>query len=180
MLVGVGQRAGHVLHDAGGLAHGERAAREPRAERFAGDVGHEEVGQGADLSGAEHGDDVGMIEARHRHDLAAEPLDRHRRRQVGRQDLDDHVPREGGVPGEKHPRHAPAAELPPDHELRPQLRLQPLGQSGFVLRHLLRPQGYDRVGPGRAPGREQRGDEAREPERHRRGEPRRASSGLTP
>src|SRR4026207_574585 len=63
-----------------------------------------------------------------------------------------------GAPPRRHaPPQPPAPELPPDHDLRPQLRLQPLGQSGFVLRHLLRPQGHDRVGPGGGARRGERG-----------------------
>ena len=111
MLVGVGERPGHVAEQAHRLGERERAPGEPRAERLALDVGHGVVGQPVALARREQRDDVRVGEPRGEADLLAEALAAHRVGQLGRQDLDDHLPAERGLLGQVDAGHAAAAEL---------------------------------------------------------------------
>ena len=83
------ERARDVLEDAHRLAHRQRAARQPRAQRLALDERHDEERQAVRLARAQHRHDVRMLKRRRQHDLALEPVDRDRRGELVRQHLDD-------------------------------------------------------------------------------------------
>ena len=105
------ESARDVLENAHGLAHRQRAARHSRAHRFAIDIRHDEVRQLFGLSRAQHRHDVRMLQRSGEHDLALEPVDGDAGGEVERQDLDDDLPAERVVSGDKHDRHAATAEL---------------------------------------------------------------------
>ena len=114
--VSVHERARHVFKNAHGLAHRERAALQARADRLALDERHDEEGQAVHLSGAQHGYDVRVLERSREHDLALEPRNGHRRRQLVRQHLDGYLSPERVVARDEHRRHTPATELPLERE----------------------------------------------------------------
>ena len=69
-----------------------------------------------------------MLQPRGELDLALEPLDRHARRELRRQQLDDDLSSERELRGHEDPRHPAAAELPLDGVGRAQRRLEVLAE----------------------------------------------------
>src|ERR1041385_273479 len=91
---------------------GRRAA--PGPERLAGDERHGVVRDAVRGAGAQHRDDVGLLEPRRELDLAGEPLGGEPLAERGGDDLDDHLPVQRGLRRQPDPRHPAATDLPLD------------------------------------------------------------------
>src|SRR5688500_12961310 len=116
----VTQRAGDVAKDAHAFSDGEMALRaHPGAERLAFNERHREVRQAISLAGCEKWNDVRLLQLCCELNLALESIGADTRRQIGRQDLDDHLSVEPVFRSEKHSRHAAATELAIDRVCRP-------------------------------------------------------------
>ena len=111
-LVGVGQRRHHVAEDVHRLAHGKLAAGHPRAERFAGDERHREVGEAVRFAGRQQRHDVGMLKLGGELDLATEAVHAHAGGELGQEDLHHHLPAQRRLVGDEHARHATPTQLP--------------------------------------------------------------------
>ena len=110
-LVRVGERFRHVAQHADRLGHGEWAARQPGAQRFALHEGHGVERQAIRVPGAQHGDDVGLLQCGRRLDFPLEPLDADPLRQLRREHLHDDFSLQAMFFGDEHLRHAAATEL---------------------------------------------------------------------
>ncbi len=85
VTVRVGERARNLSQDADRLVERRRSvADETRAQRFAVDERHGEVGQAVKLAGGEKRHDVRVLESRGDRDLTPEPFDREMSRHLGR------------------------------------------------------------------------------------------------
>src|SRR6266545_866764 len=92
---------------AGGMmAPGEWCASEPRPKGLPGNEWHGVVEEDVGLAGAEHGNDVRMLELGGELDLAVEPVDAHAIRALGRENLHGHAAGERRLLGDEHARHA--------------------------------------------------------------------------
>jgi hypothetical protein len=87
-----GEGARHVAQDAHGLGHGQRPALERARSEAPVDERHEEVRQPVELPGAEHGDDVRVLQRGGDEDLAPEPVHRHAGGELRPEHLDHHPP----------------------------------------------------------------------------------------
>ena len=139
--VRVDERARDVLENAHRFAHGERAARQPRAQRLALDERHDEERQphaagpavaGRGFAGAQHRHDVRMLQRGREHDLALEPVDRDGGRELERQHLDDDRATERVVARDEHGRHAAAPELSLEGVAGAQGSLEFVSKNGHV------------------------------------------------
>src|SRR5579859_6120363 len=112
LRVCIAERVRDVPKNPNRLTDGELAlARELRAERFAFDQRHRVIEEIAGLTGGMERNDVGMLERGRELNLAPEPLDVDARRHLRRQNLDDYLPAERELFGQKDAAHPPAAEL---------------------------------------------------------------------
>jgi len=112
VVVGVGQRVGHLAEESHRLSGRQLAAPgEPGTQGLALDERHRVVQEVAGLAGGEQRDDVGMGEPGREADLLAEAIGADRVRQLGGQELDDHLAVERGLGGEEDARHPAAAQL---------------------------------------------------------------------
>ncbi len=85
LVVGIGQRVDHVAQITHRFRHRQLTlAGELGPQGLALDKGHCVVEQIARAAGCEEGDDVGVLQLRGELDLAPEPLDVDRRRELGR------------------------------------------------------------------------------------------------
>jgi hypothetical protein len=111
-LVRVRQRAGDVAQHAHRLRNAHRARRsQARAQALALDERHRVEWHAGRFAGAEHGDDVRLLQRRGEPDLALEPLGADALRELGREELDDDFATEARLVGQEDARHAAAAEL---------------------------------------------------------------------
>ena len=140
--MGVGERRGDVPQEPEHLGDGQLAfAREARAERFALDERHGEVGQPAQLARGVHGNDVRMLQLGHEQDLAAEAVRAHPGGERGRQDLHDNAAAQGGLVRQEDARHPAPAELALDRvepaqrllKLLAEVRRCPLPELNFMF-----------------------------------------------
>ena len=116
-LVGIRERASDVTQDADGVHDAHRAtAGDARAKRLALHERHHEIRPAGHLAGAQHGDDVRVLQTGDDEDLAAKALRVHVGHELRRQHLHYHSALERTVVGDEHARHAAAAELALDGE----------------------------------------------------------------
>ena len=85
------ERLEHVAQHFGGFADCERAAREPRAQRFAAHVRHDVVQQAVRHAGIQQRQDMRMLQLRRGLDLGEEPLTPERCAKVRMQHLDGDI-----------------------------------------------------------------------------------------
>ena len=138
VLVGVRERACDVAQDAHRLADRKRSAVQPITQRRAVDERHRVVRHAVHLSGAEHGHDVRMLQARRESNLTIEPVHAPAGEQVGREHLHHDVAAKRFVARHEHARHAPSTELSLDRVRRTQRILQLLAE-GHELTAGVRP-----------------------------------------
>ena len=114
--VGVGEfeRAGDVAEYPHRFMQRRRTFFHSLAEIQPFDEGHTIEWERARCSSAEYRDDVGLLQPRHKLDLAGEALDVERHGQLGHQDLDDYIPAQRLVARQKDERHSSAAQLTGD------------------------------------------------------------------
>ena len=111
-VVRVGERARDLAQHAHPVGDGKLTfTLESRAERFAVDERHREIGQPIALAGGKQRHDVRMLQPRGELDLSFEALDRYARRHLGRQDFDHHPAVKSAVFGDEDARHAAPAQL---------------------------------------------------------------------
>jgi hypothetical protein len=121
VLVRIAQCVGHLADDAYRFSETERVVRvEAVAKRSAFDHWHDEIQEAVRAARVVERQDVRMLETRHQHDLAREPLGADGRRVVGMQHLECDGPVVLEVVREVHGRHAAAADLAADTVLLPQ------------------------------------------------------------
>jgi hypothetical protein len=103
----------------------ERPALERARSEAPVDERHEEVRQPVELPGAEHGDDVRVLQRGGDEDLAPEPVHRHAGGELRPEHLDHHPPAELPLVGHPHARHAAAPELALEDEGFAEMVLDP-------------------------------------------------------
>ena len=117
VAMGIAQGVRHVAQHPERLGHRQLAiAGEPGPQRLALDQRHGVVEQATRLTSigfprGEQRNDVGMLERGGELDLAAESVGAQRSGEIGREDLDDDLPAQGGLPGLEDPAHAAATQL---------------------------------------------------------------------
>ena len=111
LRVCIRERARHVAQNAHRLANRERPLLQPRAQREPIDVRHRVVRQPRRITGAQHGNDVRLLESRGELDFPREALGAHPLHEFGSDDLDHHFAPQRHLVGHEDARHPTATEL---------------------------------------------------------------------